>query len=223
MTDNEIIKALECCSQEDKCPNCPYVRVGGCISEDNINILLKDVLNLINRQKAEIERLKTAYETLKQEYDSMFSANRNLMAEVERLQKLQKPTGAGGFKIENGKVIFYSDMLNGYRHEFRDLDEIVKELNLYMQTDYKNIELISHYKHKAQNAKSEAIKEFEKKSENILIGLYEEYHKIANKPKEETDMFFQGRAEAIWECINTNRNVAKELTEKNDKERKYER
>ncbi len=84
-------------------------------------------------------------------------------AEIERLQKLQKPTGAGGFKIENGKVIYYSDMLNGYRHEFKDLDEIVKELNLYMHTDYKNIELISHYKHKAQNAKAEAYEDLAEK------------------------------------------------------------
>ena len=81
-------------------------------------------------------------------------------AEIERLNKLQKPTGAGGFKVENGKIVFYSDMLNGYRHEYKDLDEIAKELNLYMHTDYKNLELISHHQHKAQTAKTDAIKEF---------------------------------------------------------------
>ena len=93
---------------------------------------LGDILDLINRQKAEIETLNSR----------------------------KKPTVTGGYKIENGKVIFYSDMLNGYRHEYKDLEEIVKELNLYMHTDYKNIELISHYKHKAQTDKTEAIKEF---------------------------------------------------------------
>jgi len=46
---------------------------------------LFEISNIINRQKVENERLKIAYETLKQEYDSMFSANRNLMAEVEIL------------------------------------------------------------------------------------------------------------------------------------------
>lgn len=83
--------------------------------------------------------------------------------ELDRLHKLQESTGAGGYKIENGKVIFCTDMLNGYRHEYKDLEEIVKELNLYMHTDYKNIELISHYQHKAQTAKVEAIKEFSKR------------------------------------------------------------
>ena len=89
--------------------------------------------------------------------------------ELDRLQKLQKPTGAGGYRIENGKVIFYSNMLNGYRHEYINLEEIVSELNLYMHTDYKNIELISHYQHKTQTAKAEAIKEFAERLKNRAI------------------------------------------------------
>ena len=59
MTDNEIIKALECCkvcSSPEYCRECPYVEcttVKGCVGE-----MLTDALDLINRQKAEIERLK---------------------------------------------------------------------------------------------------------------------------------------------------------------------
>ena len=56
MTDNEIIKALECCNQEDMCDKCPYDFA--CYDEDYKSILAKDALDLINRQKAEIERLK---------------------------------------------------------------------------------------------------------------------------------------------------------------------
>ena len=148
MTDNEIIKALECCTSHRGYEAC----IGGCPFHEQ-ELCLKDAdavlthsLDLINRQQAEIERL----------------------------QKLQKPTGAGGFKVENGKVVFYSDMLNGYRHEYKDLDEIVKELNLYMHTDYKNLELISHYQHKAQTAKTEAIKEFaERLKEKSWQGMWE--------------------------------------------------
>lgn len=57
MTDNEIIKALECCTDEwyENCNECPY-------SIDTVSCermkLLEDSLDLINRQKAEIERLK---------------------------------------------------------------------------------------------------------------------------------------------------------------------
>lgn len=51
MKDNEIIKALECCIKDD-CDNCPDT-FGNC--EHNA---MRNALDLINRQKAEIERLK---------------------------------------------------------------------------------------------------------------------------------------------------------------------
>ena len=50
MTDNEITKALECCINDD-CDNCPDT-FGNC--EHNA---MRNALDLINRQKAEIERL----------------------------------------------------------------------------------------------------------------------------------------------------------------------
>ena len=56
MTDNKIIKALEHCGIECKCSGCPLDDsefVSNCIDK-----LCKNALNLINRQKAEIERLE---------------------------------------------------------------------------------------------------------------------------------------------------------------------
>lgn len=50
MTDNEIIKALECCDKNN-CFCCPYRMDNVCISN-----LRNDALDLINRQKAEINR-----------------------------------------------------------------------------------------------------------------------------------------------------------------------
>ena len=52
MTDNEIIKALECCSNGEPCANCPYQKQ--CDETD----LAEIALDLINRQQAEIERLQ---------------------------------------------------------------------------------------------------------------------------------------------------------------------
>ena len=53
MTDNEIIKALECCKNK-RCVNCPYDDIADTFSECSAK-LVKDALDLINRQKAEIE------------------------------------------------------------------------------------------------------------------------------------------------------------------------
>lgn len=52
MTDNEIIKALECCEKQPHCTGCPYFEKIGCKKH-----LYQDALDLINRQEAEIERL----------------------------------------------------------------------------------------------------------------------------------------------------------------------
>ncbi len=56
MTDNEIIKALECCKKSDKtgdCTKCSLWTDKQCMQK-----LFKNILALINRQKVEIERLK---------------------------------------------------------------------------------------------------------------------------------------------------------------------
>lgn len=56
MTDNEIIKALECCSTyKGKCTDCPaFVKV----DRSNCKQVLFGAIEIINRQKAEIERLE---------------------------------------------------------------------------------------------------------------------------------------------------------------------
>ena len=57
MTDNEIIKALECCGNivDSTCKGCVYHETynASCVVR-----LMRDALYLINRQKAEIERLQ---------------------------------------------------------------------------------------------------------------------------------------------------------------------
>ena len=55
MTDNEIIKALECCIlSKHICPkNCPLANDRGCMVK-----VKENALDLINRQKAELDDLK---------------------------------------------------------------------------------------------------------------------------------------------------------------------
>lgn len=71
MTDNEIIKALECCARLNYVDgwsicktDCPYK--SKCFEEEKGLNFLKDVLDLINRQRAEIERLDKEVDRLSQ-------------------------------------------------------------------------------------------------------------------------------------------------------------
>ena len=66
MTDNEIIKALECCTKDDNEPNCkecpkrPHIY---CMCE-----LLEGAFDLIKRQKEIIEALISGQETLQKHF-----------------------------------------------------------------------------------------------------------------------------------------------------------
>jgi adenine-specific DNA glycosylase len=61
MENNEIIKALECCSRDPNCEKCPLKDIDCFINKPSI------ALDLINRQQAEIVSLKNKVELLEME------------------------------------------------------------------------------------------------------------------------------------------------------------
>lgn len=78
MTDNEIIKALEYCTDGEDCDGCPYRTTASCSHR-----LRLDVVNLTNRQKAEIEDLKSQMEWLTGYNGNLLDANTALSGEIE--------------------------------------------------------------------------------------------------------------------------------------------
>lgn len=76
-TDNEIIKALECCCISE-CDECPYDEQTACVE-----IMKEGTLALINRQKAMIDGLIAGQETLQK---ALCDKN----AEIERLNNEEK-------------------------------------------------------------------------------------------------------------------------------------
>lgn len=85
MTNNEIIKALECCKKDD-CDNCPN-DFGNCYAN-----LAGYSLALINRQKEEIRRLKEDVDDLeiKVEHLAVFLAEARHDAVKEFAEELKK-------------------------------------------------------------------------------------------------------------------------------------
>ena len=69
MTDNEIIKALECCLDisPSTCKNCPLFNVTNSTMVCS-KIATKSALDLITRQQAEIERLNKEIQITKDAY-----------------------------------------------------------------------------------------------------------------------------------------------------------
>lgn len=95
MTDNEIIKALEYSPLDD---------IGGCRKID--------VLDLINRQKAEIERLKEAYAV----YEETTGLKWARAEAIKEFAKRLKKKASGGFWYEHTYV------------DVEDIDNLVKEM-----------------------------------------------------------------------------------------------
>ncbi|MBQ8298149.1 MAG: hypothetical protein IJX77_10255 [Ruminococcus sp.] len=98
MTDNEIIKALECCSktsQEICIKECPIFRRAGCIDE-----LHKVVFTLISRQKEEIERYKGVIKILENDVQTSRSETIREFAEKLKDNTLRIRLGCGCHEYE---------------------------------------------------------------------------------------------------------------------------
>lgn len=121
MTDNEIIKALECCNKDD-CDNCPYKR--------NCKNVMCDVLDLINRQQAEYNNLLEQFRILDCECGRLEKADEKQKAEIERLQKIEIETDdfcrrLCRMRMLNGSAIASYEDLQNYIQE--EKSEAVKE------------------------------------------------------------------------------------------------
>ena len=102
MTDNEIIKALECCSTGETYADCEkngcplYLGITmGCKYIDKENQLYSDALDLINRKQAEIERLRKEvnlvsiqFQDLQERYEEAHAEIEQWKEEANKYQKL---------------------------------------------------------------------------------------------------------------------------------------
>jgi hypothetical protein len=98
--------------------------------------------------------------------------------EIDRLKARQIPTAASGYKVENGKVVFYTNMLAGYRHEYKTLDEVVDALNAMLKNCYDKDEIADYFRatyKKLGTARAEAIKEFADKFDKVLAEMRDAY------------------------------------------------
>ena len=96
MTDEQIIKALECCStdvRENTCPKCAFYKKHRCST-----LMLNAVSDLIIRQKAEIERLLQKLQQAKSEAIKEFAEELKESADTNNAE-----TKHGQWKIEEYK------------------------------------------------------------------------------------------------------------------------
>lgn len=115
MTDNEIIKALECCN-DGACKYCPFC------DDDCMQKCHSKVIELINSQKAEIERLKSFENTSHYWYKKAGESIDNI--EVAKSEAIKEFVELLKEKNDNpGKAMF-----DVYEFYGETIDKLVKEM-----------------------------------------------------------------------------------------------
>lgn len=124
MTDNEIMKALECFLGE-AClgDECPYFKINnGC------DDMLKDVYDLINRQKAEIERLLEERTLQEIHIENQRISEKHLMNQnIECAKRLRK--------VKSEAIKEFAERLKKEYADFDKLNEIIQIENLFLCID----------------------------------------------------------------------------------------
>lgn len=134
ITDEQIIKAVEVCRTIDTCRSCPYheLYAGECVCA-----LMKDVFDLINRQKARIKELEEKHaedervlnDRVQELVNAVSKADQKYICTLERsiaakdvererlLQKLQQAQSEAikGFAERLKNKIWYNPACNRYR------------------------------------------------------------------------------------------------------------
>lgn len=132
MTDNEIVKALECCCKNNNCEGCPldYLTFSSqCASE----LAIKS-LDLINRQNAEIERLKSANDEKFRQWDMLAEKTKQHYADLyEEAKDILKAEAYKEFadKLkEKSEIVHLFSVCNGHHYmvDIDDIDNLLKEM-----------------------------------------------------------------------------------------------
>lgn len=125
MTDEQIIKALECCStdvRENTCPKCAFYKKHRCST-----LMLNAVSDLINRQKARTKELEKRISYLEESIDcSRKVYNRSL----QKMQQLKSEAIKEFAEQLKETAYSYSD-ISGYRSTVVDadsIDNLIKEM-----------------------------------------------------------------------------------------------
>lgn len=120
MTDNEIIKALECCAIKHNCADCPQLGNKKCI-----DTAMKGVLELTALQKAEIERLENDIEAKEIEYGDMVDQCKSVEKHLEKAKAEAVKEFAESLKEKayTPKPYGMAKVVDGY-----EIDILVKEM-----------------------------------------------------------------------------------------------
>lgn len=209
--DKEIIKALECCISGKPCEEikCPLYKTD---CEPDLYALEKYALNLINRQKAEIESEKQAYSRLAECYENV---TEELDGVRQKRASYENMFLELGFSLADVKDIELKE-IKAWKDRMilhvRQCDKLHREL----QTAKSEIERLTEEINALNGNTEKYIAECEKRSKEIAEDYRKEIKFEAIKEfAEELKRYFYYPYEGVINSENID-NLVKEITESED-------
>mgnify|MGYP003298459256 CR=1 FL=1 len=129
MNDNDIVKALECCTMPGGCdPNCPGKKI-----DCEIEVI---AIDLIRRQKADIERLIDLASELTEDNEAWLADNHDLRVELktaksDAIREFAERLKATPYRFREEQTIYFDKPPITKMVLFvddNDIDNLVKEM-----------------------------------------------------------------------------------------------
>lgn len=167
MTDKEIIKALECCTNPKVGVECPREKFVDVCNDGCSHLLMTQALDLINRQQAEIDDLFLKLNGVMWSVDKWLDGDELKQDEVNRAITMREKT----LQITEKQQAEIERLQN---------ESVGKcELAISMRSDH-NIDIDCNYC--IEQAKAEAIKEFvERLKEKYIFGDFSNLNNLVKE------------------------------------------
>ena len=213
LTDEEIVKALECCinSEGCDCGNCSYNNNDDCQHRSG-----EDLLDLIHRLQDEIERLteKASYRKIPEGAVVLTEKEYKRYERIEKIIKLAKMEKAIGYEVKNGKLYYFTNMLEGFEYEFKDLQEICDTANHYNEEFFGLQQRLDFWKGKAEETRKETAEKFAErlkaKYAEIAKSYEDSYNEVLGSDLPERCLFDVIEGYGYVDCIDE---ICKEIKE----------
>ena len=117
---------------------------------------------------------------------------------IEKIIKLAKREKANGYEVRNGKLYYFSNMLDGFEYEFKDLQEICDAANHYNEEFWALDQRLAFWQGKAEETRKETAEKF---AERVKMAFYYEFDELipsimADKIDEICKEITEGKANA---------------------------
>lgn len=141
---------------------------------------IKDICKLICATCAQFDGCAINCKAHRDTAEALYNAGYRKLPEDNIRETVEKPIDTPkrkyesiedivrGFVVKDGKILYVTNILDGCRHEFKDIHEICDELNNNMKEIDKLMELNNHLCFQLKECKKSIVKEFAEKLKDKL-------------------------------------------------------